>query len=159
MTDHVPGVCYSGFRRGQSPINGVLPTREQVLEDLRLLADLGFRRLRMYEPNLHAETVLELIVAEGLPLRVMLGIDPAAEYHNPGCPWTPKPLTEKEYEENAAGNDAQLERLLELAGRYEPYMLALSIGNENRPSWGRTWSRQSGSSPSRRGLGEAPDCP
>ena len=58
MTDPVPGVCCSGFRRGQSPINGVFPTREQVLEDLRLLADLGFRRLRMYEPNLHAETTL-----------------------------------------------------------------------------------------------------
>ena len=42
MTDPVPGVCYSGFRRGQSPINGAFPTREQVLEDLRLLADLGW---------------------------------------------------------------------------------------------------------------------
>lgn len=136
MTDPVPGVCYSGFRRGQSPINGVFPTREQVLEDLRLLADLGFRRLRMYEPNLHAETTLELIAAEGLPLRVMLGIDPAAEYHNPGCPWTPEPLAGERYAENARRNDAQLGRLLELAGRYEKHMLALSVGNENRPSWG-----------------------
>lgn len=136
MTDPVLGVCYSGFRRGQSPINGVFPTREQVLEDLRLLADLGFRRLRMYEPNLHAETTLELIAAEGLPLRVMLGIDPAAEYHNPGCPWTPEPLAGERYAENARRNNAQLGRLLELAGRYEKHMLALSVGNENRPSWG-----------------------
>lgn len=67
MNRPVPGVCYSASGRGQSPINGVFPTREQVLEDLRLLADLGFRRLRMYEPNLHAETTLELIAAEGLP--------------------------------------------------------------------------------------------
>lgn len=136
MTDPVPGVCYSGFRRGQSPINGAFPTREQVLEDLRLLADLGFRRLRMYEPNLHAETVLELIAAEGLPLAVMLGIDPAAEYHNPGCPWTPEPLAGERYAENAKRNDAQLGKLLELAGRYGKHMLALSVGNENRPSWG-----------------------
>ena len=136
MTDPVPGVCYSGFRRGQSPKSGVFPTREQVLEDLRLLADLGFRRLRMYEPNRHAEMTLELIAAEGLPLRVMLGIDPAAEYHNPGCPWTPEPLAGERYAENARRNDAQLARLLELAGRYEKHMLALSVGNENRPSWG-----------------------
>lgn len=136
MIHSLPGVCYSGFRRGQSPKNGLFPTRDQVLQDLRLLAEQGFRQLRMYEPNLHARTVLELISAEGLPLRLMLGIDPRAEYHNPDCPWTPEPLTEKEYEENAAGNDAQLERLLELADRYEPYMLALSIGNENLPSWG-----------------------
>ena len=136
MTDPVPGVCYSGFRRGQSPKSGVFPTREQVLEDLRLLADLGFQRLRMYEPNRHAEMTLELIAAEGLPLRVMLGIDPAAEYHNPGCPWTPEPLAGERYAENARRNDAQLARLLELAGRYEKHMLALSVGNENRPSWG-----------------------
>ena len=136
MKEALPGVCYSGFRRGQSPVNGVFPTKEQVLEDLGLLADLGFRRLRMYEPNLHAETVLELIAAKGLPLKVMLGIDPAAEYHNPGCPWTPGPLAAERYAENARRNDAQLGRLLELARKYEKHMLALSVGNENRPSWG-----------------------
>ena len=68
MIHSLLGVCYSGFRRGQSPKNGLFPTRDQVLQDLRLLAEQGFRQLRMYEPNLHARTVLELISAEGLPL-------------------------------------------------------------------------------------------
>ena len=31
------GICYSGYRAGQSPDTGVYPTAEQVEEDLRIL--------------------------------------------------------------------------------------------------------------------------
>ena len=31
MKEALPGVCYSGFRRGQSPVNGVFPTKGLTL--------------------------------------------------------------------------------------------------------------------------------
>ena len=129
-------VCYSGYREGQSPITGVVPTSKEVLEDLLLLKEEGFSYLRMYEPNAHARTVLELIKEHSLPFQVMVGIDPRAEYNNAGCPWLKAEKTALELEENRAYNDAQIKKLVELAHEFIEYFLAVSVGNENRPSWG-----------------------
>ena len=65
MIAHKPGICYSGFRCGQSPRENCFPTIEHVQQDLYLLSSLGFCHLRMYEPNTHAEMVLSLIQKKG----------------------------------------------------------------------------------------------
>ncbi len=129
-------ICYSGYREGQSPITGVVPTKEQILEDLLLLKEEGFSYLRMYDPNAHARTVLELIREHSLPFWVMVGIDPRAEYNNANCPWLKTEKTHLELEENKVYNDTQIKKLVELANEFKEYFLAVSIGNENRPSWG-----------------------
>ncbi|MDE7299847.1 MAG: hypothetical protein K2N94_13670 [Lachnospiraceae bacterium] len=129
-------ICYSGYRAGQSPVTGVVPTREQILEDLLLLKEEGFEYLRMYDPNEHARRTLELIREHKLPFSVMVGIDPRAEYDNPGCPWRTKEKTEVELEENRVYNTSQIEKLAQLAAEFQEYFLAVSIGNENRPGWG-----------------------
>lgn len=129
-------ICYSGYRRGQSPVQKIYPDRAQIAEDLHILADHGFMYIRMYDPNEHAKRVLEVIRSESLPLRCMIGIDPKAEINNPGCPWDQRVRSDQELEENRRRNDAQLDALIELANQYPEEIIAVSIGNENRPGWG-----------------------
>ncbi|MBQ7433027.1 MAG: hypothetical protein IJV50_06165 [Lachnospiraceae bacterium] len=88
-------ICYSGYRRGQSPKTEI-PTVEQIGEDLELLVQDGYRYLRMYDPNLHARRVLEAISIYHLPLQCMIGIDSDPEVNNPDCPWEKQEMTEEE---------------------------------------------------------------
>ena len=37
MFNYDNAVCYSGYREGQSPYNGVFPSKEEILEDLKIL--------------------------------------------------------------------------------------------------------------------------
>ena len=129
------GICYSGYRRGQSPRTGLCPEESQVAEDLEILVARGYRLLRMYEPGKHTEMVLKRIRQDGLPLQVQVGIDPRAELYNPRCAWAKK-LSEEEAKANRSYNEAQLARLCVLAGEYEREIVALSVGNENTPDWG-----------------------
>lgn len=78
-------ICYSGFRAGQQPGTNY-PTYEQVKEDLLILHG-NWKYLRMYDCDLHAETVLEVIRKEKLNFKVFLGAYIVAEMNNFGCPW------------------------------------------------------------------------
>ena len=35
-------ICYSGYREGQSPVTEIIPSKEEILEDLMLLKKEGF---------------------------------------------------------------------------------------------------------------------
>lgn len=61
-------ICYSGYREGQCP-TGEMPSKEQISEDLHLLVADGYGYIRMYEPNAHAVTALQVIREEKLPRR------------------------------------------------------------------------------------------
>ncbi len=71
-------ICYSGYREGQCP-TGEMPLKEQISEDLHLLVADGYGYIRMYEPNAHAVTALQVIREEKLPLQCMIGIDSLPE--------------------------------------------------------------------------------
>lgn len=129
-------ICYSGYRKGQSPREEIYPGKEEISQDLHILTEKGFSYIRMYDPNEHARRVLEVIRGEQLPLRCMIGIDPAAEINNPNCPWDKRERSQEELAANRARNDGQLERLIELAAQYSQEIIAVSIGNENQPGWG-----------------------
>lgn len=109
-------ISYSGYRAGHDPQEGVYPSEEEVLEDLRILAR-HWRLLRIYSADRHSEDVLRLIRREGLDLSVMLGVWLARE---PG----------KE-EQNAA----QVEAGIRLAREYEDVVVAVNVGNEVRVEW------------------------
>lgn len=128
-------ICYSGYRFGQSP-KTVIPSREEILEDLEILVKEGFQYIRMYDPNLHAKTVLELIREKSLPLKCMIGIDSDPEVNNPECPFEVQNFSKEELEQNRLRNDGELEKLIQLAKDYDEEIIAVSIGNENTPSWG-----------------------
>ncbi len=80
------GICYSGYREGQSPDIQNYPTRDQIREDLHIVKDY-WQYVRLYDCSEHAEKVLDLIKSEGLELKVMLGAFIGAEVNNYGCRW------------------------------------------------------------------------
>ncbi|MDP3129800.1 MAG: glycosyl hydrolase [Bacillota bacterium] len=127
------GVCYSGYREGQSPIAHVYPTYAQILEDLTILKP-HFDYLRMYDVSEHAKTVLRVIEEEKMPFKVMLGVEPRGEISNPNCPWGGL-HSDEEIAVNKIENIRQLDRLAELANRYKDIVLAVAVGNECTSEW------------------------
>lgn len=126
-------ICYSGYRDGQSPRDGVFPSYEQVREDLLILSR-NWRYLRLYDSGPHARLALQVIEQEALPFQVMLGIDLAAEESNPQCPWGAQ-FSDDQLRLNRERNDAEMERSIELANRYPTTVFAVSIGNEASVEW------------------------
>ena len=47
-------VCYSGYREGQSPLTCTYPTYEQIVEDIKIIDEMGFKYIRMYDPISYA---------------------------------------------------------------------------------------------------------
>ncbi len=130
---HGNAICYSGYRDGQSPVTQTYPSRAEVREDLRILAR-HWRYLRLYDASRHAELVLDVIRGESLDLRVMLGMDVAAEVSNPGCPWGAD-YPEDVLAANRQANARQLARLIDLANRHRDIVFSVSIGNEASVDW------------------------
>ena len=135
----VMAVCYSGFRRGQHPDRGEgakNPSREEILEDLRLLEAAGFRFLRLYDSRENSRTVLELVRAEKLPIKVMLGAWLDAETSTHGsCAWVTEEVPANKLAANRAANDEEVGRAIELARSYPDVVAAVNIGNETLVDW------------------------
>ena len=117
-------ICYSGYRRGQSPDSGVFPDVAQIRQDLHLLAR-HWKLLRLYDCSLHAQRVLQVIRDDALDLRVMLGAYLGAEVNNPGCPWG-KTYTDDEL---------QRTRLAALCTQHPDIIFAAAVGNECTVGW------------------------
>ncbi len=128
-----PAICYSGYRQGHNPRDGIYPSYEQIREDLLILAP-RWKLLRVYDPSAHAERVLEVIANEGLDMRVMLGLELAAELNNPGCPWA-TPFDDATLGRHRVQNDDEVERAIALANRYPELIFAVSAGNEAAVDW------------------------
>ena len=126
-------ICYSGYRRGQSPDSRIYPTHAEIREDLLILAPI-WPLLRLYDCSPHAERVLEVIQRDRLPFKVMLGAYVGAEMNNFGCPWGVT-YTEEQLEANVAENDAELGRLIALANAYEDIVFSVAVGNEATVDW------------------------
>jgi len=131
--EHGNAICYSGYRQGQSPLEGIYPSYAEVCEDLLILAR-NWRLLRLYDCGPHAETVLAVIRREGLPFKVMQGLDMAAEMSNPGCPWGAE-FSEHTLAANRLRNEQEVARAIALANRYQDIVFAVSVGNEASVEW------------------------
>lgn len=129
-------ICYSGYRENQSPVDCTYPTYEQIVEDLKILDSLGFKYIRMYDPVSYAEMTCQVIKDLGLDMKLMLGPGLSSEVNNPGCPWLNVTYSEEELKERAAWNDKRIDDLIEIANKYPDVINAVSVGNENTPSWG-----------------------
>ena len=114
-------VCYSGYREGQSPLTCTYPTYEQIVEDIKIIDENGFKYIRMYDPISYAEMTCQVIKDLGVNIKLMLGPGLISEVNNLGCPWMQKKFSEEELKERAAHPDV---------------INAVSVGNENTPSWG-----------------------
>jgi exo-beta-1,3-glucanase (GH17 family) len=78
--------------------------------------------------------VLEVIREDKLPFKVMLGAYLGAEMNNFGCPWGAT-YTEEQLEANLRENQAEIERLIALAGRYPDIVFSVAVGNEATVDW------------------------
>jgi exo-beta-1,3-glucanase (GH17 family) len=133
-------VCYSGFRRGQHPDRGQgakNPSREEILEDLKILEQSGgFRLLRLYDSQENSRTVIELIRGEKLPLKVMLGAWLDAEISSYGtCAWVAAPVPEEKLAANRTANEEEVKRTIALAREFPDVVAAVNIGNETLVDW------------------------
>jgi exo-beta-1,3-glucanase (GH17 family) len=126
-------ICYSGYREGQDPNQKLFPSVAEIREDLHILKK-NWRLLRLYDCSLHAERVLQVIREDKLPMLVMLGAYLGAEMNNFGCPWGAT-FTEEQLEVNARENEAEVERLIALARRYEDIVFSVAVGNEATVDW------------------------
>ncbi len=130
---HANAICYSGYREGQSPIERVYPSYDQIHEDLRIL-ERNWTYLRLYDCSPHARTVLDVIRREGMPFKVMLGLDMAAEMSNPHCPWGAE-FSDETLEANRRANIEEASRLVDLANEYRDSVFSVSVGNEASVEW------------------------
>jgi exo-beta-1,3-glucanase (GH17 family) len=107
------GICYSGYRDGQGPGNG-LPTESQMKADLQLVVRAGYGMIRMFDTGMHASQALKVIKDNNLDLKVQLGL------------WI------------AQGNDnaGEISRGVALAGQYPTLVSMISVGDESMSSWG-----------------------
>jgi exo-beta-1,3-glucanase (GH17 family) len=126
-------ICYSGYRRGQSPGEKLYPSLEEIREDLHILHK-NWRLLRLYDCSVHAERVLEVIRRDRLDFQVMLGAHLGAEMNNFGCPWGAT-YSEEQLEANVAENDAEVERLITLARHSDDIVFSVAVGNEATVDW------------------------
>ncbi|MCB9284718.1 MAG: glycosyl hydrolase [Lewinellaceae bacterium] len=126
-------ICYSGFREGQHP-GGSYPTYDQIIEDLLILQG-HWKYLRLFDCDLHGETVLEVIRQEQLDFKVMMGAYIVAEMNNFGCPWGGGVYTDEQLEANKTRNLERIHQLIALANQYPDIICALSAGNEACVDW------------------------
>jgi exo-beta-1,3-glucanase (GH17 family) len=128
-----PAICYSGYREGQNPQEGIYPSYQQVKQDLLILQG-QWRYLRLYDCGPHAQIVLDVISAEQLDFKIMLGADLGAELTNHHCPWGAK-FSDEELNVNIEANVVQINKLIDYANQYPDIITAVSIGNEASVDW------------------------
>lgn len=126
-------ICYSGYRRGQSPDTRIYPALDEIREDLLILSK-HWRILRLYDCSLHAERVLQVIRQDRLDFQVMLGAYLGAEASNPGCPWGGIHSAEA-LQASTAANQRELQQLVTLAQRYPDIVFSVAVGNEATVDW------------------------
>ena len=139
LAGEVMAIAYSGFREGQHPDRGEganNPSREEILEDLNILVDSGFKLIRLYDSGENSRTTLELINEHDLPITVLLGMWLEAEFSNhEGCPWLDEPIPEDELAENTQRNVAELQRGIDLSNEFSDIVVAVNVGNEALVEW------------------------
>jgi exo-beta-1,3-glucanase (GH17 family) len=126
-------ICYSGFREGQHP-GGVYPSYAEIREDLLLLHG-HWKYLRLFDCDLHAETVLEVIKNERLDFQLMLSAYINAEMNNFNCPWGGGVYSEEQLDQNCAENQRKVNHLITLANQHPDIVFSLSVGNEACVEW------------------------
>jgi len=139
LAGEVMAIAYSGFRDGQHPDRGhgaVNPGDMEILEDLNLIVEHGFRLIRLYDSGVNSRMTLELIRKHGLPIKVLLGIWLDAEISNhEGCPWLTDPIPEQTLRDNVRKNEAELGRGIGLATTFDDVVIAVNVGNEALVEW------------------------
>jgi len=125
-------VCYSGYREGQSPLEKIFPSKDEILEDLMILEG-KYYYLRLYDCTRHAYFVLDVIKTYNLNFKVMLGLHLLAEENSENKKFTQ--YDDFTLNKNRFLNETRIEEIIELGNKYEDIVSAISVGNETRSPW------------------------
>jgi exo-beta-1,3-glucanase (GH17 family) len=124
-------VNYSPYREAtnSNQLGAEVITREEVIQDLRLIEAAGFGVIRLFSSNIFGDLVLNVIREERLNLKVQLGA-----YVNNPAPKDPagRPVFSAALE---AANQAELLATIRLANAYSNIVSAVSVGNETMVTW------------------------
>lgn len=107
------GISYGAYRDGEGP--GSLTSKAHILEDLRIIVR-HWNFIRLYAADRQSRRILEVIREHGVPVRVMLGA------------WVSS-------HRNAAQNEAEIRRVVELANEFREIVIAVNVGNEIFVDW------------------------
>ena len=113
------GISYGAYRDGEGPDQNSLTSKENILEDLKILAP-RWQLIRLYGSGKQSENILEVIRDNNLPIRVMQGA------------WL-------DAHKSAETNAAQVEGAIDLANRFPEIVVAVNVGNEIFVDW--SWHR------------------
>jgi len=111
-----PAIAYSGYRNGQHPDKDIFPSKEQVLEDLRII-EKNWKIIRTYGADQHTADILEIIKRENINIKVLFGI---WLYGEP---------------ENVDKNKTQIKKGIEFVNKYKDIVIAVNVGNECQVDW------------------------
>ncbi len=109
------GISYSAYRDGEGPDKGSLTSKEDILEDLRLISS-RWNLIRMYSAAKQSQNVLEVIRDHDLPIRVMQGA------------WISNHNTTQQ-------NRSEIDDLIRLANEFSSIIIAVNVGNEIFVDW------------------------
>jgi exo-beta-1,3-glucanase (GH17 family) len=126
-------INYSGYRDNQSPLKRIYPTKEEILEDLKLL-EHDYYYLRLFDCSNHAYKVLEVITENNLHFSVMLGLSLAAELNFENHPYFYQ-FSEQTLEKHRLVNEKRIQEIIDLSHRYQSIVSSISIGNEVLSPW------------------------
>ncbi len=121
-------VAYGPHRDGQAP-GGPDPSREQLLEDLRIMAR-HWQLIRVYGSTGPTPELLALIREHRLPLRVMLGVWLAPETREDSAG-----RVIERFPANRRANREQVAAAIRLARLHPDLVVAVSAGNETQVYW------------------------
>lgn len=123
-------ICYGGYR---TPSRAIVPTVDEIKDDLKILAALNFKVLRTY--NVHHKEVHHLLQAitqlkkeqPNFEMYVMLGA-----WIDCKNAWTGKPpIHTQESERNAT----EIAEAVRLANQYPSIIKIIAVGNEAMVKW------------------------
>ena len=124
-------IAYGGYR---SATRAVVPTVEDIKEDLRILAGLGFKMIRTYNTQQFDETrriflAIEALQAEDptFEMYVMLGV-----WIDCAGAWTDTPNHD---EEDLLANQREVAAAVEFAKAYSNIVKVIAVGNEAMVRW------------------------
>ncbi len=124
-------IAYGGYR---SATRAVVPTVEDIKEDLRILAGLGFKMIRTYNTQQFDETrriflAIEALQAEDptFEMYVMLGV-----WIDCAGAWTDTPNHD---EEDLLANQREVDAAVEFAKAYSNIVKVIAVGNEAMVRW------------------------
>ena len=105
------------------------PSAEELLEDLKILEEEGFRLIRMYDSGENTRMTLEVIRDNDLPITVCLGVWLDAEVSNhENCHWLTEPIPAETLAENKKKNAEEVSRAISLSNEFNVRLCALMWG-------------------------------